>query len=378
MTAVPDGLLDWARLPGPTKVLDRTRRRLEAGGSIAGSPLPVSLTPAERRDVGRLLGSAWELSQRAVPLRQLAERIEELGTDLPSLLTALHGPLVDRPAERAARRSAAQMERRAAAEELRAAGLPDDVINGWMSAAALPAAGSGRLHRLASQAAAVLRTLPAPGDTTLLAVLAADALDDPHALDRDTRLGATVLRLAHRGELPDSARREAEAWRAAWEHLGVVCDELSSRVLVLNLDLRGDAAATHLTGAAGAEPVWLTWRSLRGTFTSPATDVYVCENPAVLAAAADRLGVSSRPLICTNGRPTCAARRLIAVLAAAGVRLWIRADDDPAGQQIVNEVHMIAPAAQLWRYERRDATDGQRRYEEQDLPLLLADLTASD
>ncbi len=52
---------------------------------------------------------------------------------------------------------------------------------------------------------------------------------------------------------------------------------VSSRVLVLNLVLHGEAAACRLTGAAGPEPLWLTWRSLSGPFGCDAPDVHVCE-----------------------------------------------------------------------------------------------------
>lgn len=56
---------------------------------------------------------------------------------------------------------------------------------------------------------------------------------------------------------------DAEGWRGVWEELGVVCDELSSRVLVHNLLLTGIAGACRLTTAADGEPIWLTWRAHR-------------------------------------------------------------------------------------------------------------------
>src|SRR5207247_4140141 len=87
--AVTDpGLLEWARLPGPAKVLEATRRRLEAGHGMAGRPLRVSLTSAERDQVGRLLGTSWVLSGRQVGAKALAEAVASLGTDLETLLTS--------------------------------------------------------------------------------------------------------------------------------------------------------------------------------------------------------------------------------------------------------------------------------------------------
>lgn len=374
MTAdLPSTLLDWAQLPGPAKVLTAVRRRLEAGHGRNGAPLRIVLTQSERDEVGRLLGITWALSTRGIRIHLLAEAISQVGSDLDALLRALHGPLGDRPAERALARAAAEAERDQAARELTRAGVADTVVEAWLASRGLPKAGTGILRQLAADVASVLNHLPATNETVLLSVLAVTALNDTHALDRGSRTAAAVLRIA--APLTDDSRQsEAEAWRSAWERLGVVCDELSSRVLVLNLPLHGRAAACRLTNAAAGEPLWLTWRCLTRTFTTYEPDIYVCENPTVVAAAANSLGPRCRPLICTNGRPSCATRRLIAGLAADGATMWIRADDDPVGHQIVDELVSIAPGARLWRYDPRIPADGQARYEEQDLDLLLADL----
>jgi len=147
---------------------------------------------------------------------------------------------------------------------------------------------------------------------------------------------------------------------------------VSSRVLVLNLLLEGDAACVPLSHAAGAEPLWLTLRSLSGVFQTDAADIYVCENPSVLIAAADALGARSRPLICTNGRPSAAAVRLLTRLAETGASLHVRADDDTVGQEIVKALRTSIPSTQLWRYDQRPPATP--RYEEQDLEALLRDL----
>lgn len=359
------GLLEWACLPGPAKVLAAARQRLEAGHGLAGSPIRVVLTAAERDQVGRLLGTSWVLSGRPVGPRALAGAVATLGAELETLLISLGGPVRNRSAERAASRHDAQEERSLAAAELAAAGVTPEAAADWTARRGLPRAGGGQLLELAGQCAAVWRELPAAGSTVLLAVLAADALGDPHALDRGKTAALGVLRL-----LGHDAPATAEAWRAAWEDRGVVCDPVSSRVLVLNLPLAGDAACCRLTQAADTEPLWLTWRSLSGTFRAPAPDVYVCENPSVLAAAADQ--PVTLPLVCTNGRPSAATRRLLTTLAAAGTTLHVRADDDRAGQEIVSGLTAVLPGARLWRYILRPPAEP--RYEEQDLELLLGDL----
>jgi uncharacterized protein (TIGR02679 family) len=141
----------------------------------------------------------------------------------------------------------------------------------------------------------------------------------------------------------------------AWDEHGIDCDPVSSRVLVLNLPLEGDVPCARLAQAAGSEPLWLTLRSLTGSFRMavPASDVYVCENPSVLIAAADQLGRSSRPLVCTNGRPSAAPLRLLTGLAEGGTSIHVRADDDTAGQAIVVTVRGAIPDAELWRFEAR-------------------------
>jgi uncharacterized protein (TIGR02679 family) len=361
-------LLAWAGLPGPQKVLAAARRRLEAGHGLDGSPLRVDLTPDERAEVGRLLGTAWVRSGRAVGARALDRAVGSLGADVADLLAATGGPVHDLRADRAASRQEALAERELAAQALADADVPADAITAWLSRRGLPAAGHGQLLDLATRCAQVWRLLPTPdGGRMLLTVLAASALDDPHALDRGSPVATALLRLLGH-EAPDSA----EGWRLTWDEHGIDCDPVSSRVLAMNLRLRGNAACVRLTEAAGPEPLWLTWRSLTGIFRAEDPDVFVCENPSVLIAAADELGSKGLPLVCTNGRPSAAAMRLLTELAAAGAVLHVRADDDPAGQEIVAGIMKAIPSARLWRFTLRDPPAS--RYEEQDIDVLLRDL----
>ena len=103
--------------------------------------------------------------------------------------------------------------------------------------------------------------------------------------------------------------------------------------------------------------------------------MYVCENPSVLIAAADVIGESSRPLVCTNGRPSVPTLRMLAQLTAGGTTLHVRADDDVSGQEIVAGLRASIPNARLWRYTLRPPDTP--RYEEQDLDMLLHDLDRS-
>jgi len=363
-----EALLAWAALPGPQKVLAAARRRLEAGHGLSGSPLRVDLTPDERAEVGRLLGTTWVRSGRAVGARALDRAVGSLGTDVAELLASTGGRVQDLRADRATVRQKAATERELAAQALADSGVPSDAITAWLSRRGLPAAGRGQLLDLAARCGKVWQLLPmAGGGRLLLTVLAASALDDPHALDRNSPVATGLLRLLGH-EPPDSA----EAWRLAWDSHGIDCDPVSSRVLVLNLRLHGDASCVRLTEAAGPEPLWLTWRSLSGEFRARDPEVFVCENPSVLIAAADELGPRGLSLVCTNGRPSAAAMRLLIQLAATGAALHVRADDDPAGQEIVAGIMKAIPGAGLWRFDLRAPLTS--RYEEQDIDMLLRDL----
>ena len=77
----------------------------------------------------------------------------------------------------------------------------------------------------------------------------------------------------------------------------------------------------------------------------------MCENPAVLRAAAARLGPRSAPLVCSEGVPSTACWRLLG--AAAGTDVLWRNDFDWAGLRITGAaVHRVA--ARPWRMGEAD------------------------
>ncbi|MCY7316445.1 MAG: DUF2399 domain-containing protein [Rubrivivax sp.] len=76
--------------------------------------------------------------------------------------------------------------------------------------------------------------------------------------------------------------------------------------------------------------------------------VFVCENPKLVAIAADWLGVRCAALVCTDGMPAAAQRTLLTQLAQAGARLRHHGDVYWPGVQIAN--HVIATwGATPWR-----------------------------
>lgn len=230
-------------------------------------------------------------------------------------------------------------------------------------------AGLGLLRRLARRdaglastlcrgAEAVLRRLPAHGITR--AQLAAETLGDAHALDAGQPVASLVLAARRRQgasqrretdgeaerELEADPQRSAERTRALWAAAGVLVNELARPALFLNIAVKGRA------NERSGEPAYLSLRALLRA--PPAWDVagrtvYVCENPNVVAIAADRLGARCAPLASTDGMPAAAQRTLLAQLAEAGARFRYHGDFDWPGVRIANHV-MREHGATPWRF----------------------------
>lgn len=372
--SVPAHILAWAGQPGPAKVIAAARSRAERGRLGPRARLDVELGADERRQVGRMIDVGWAASGKPVTIAQLRRGLAVHRATLEDLLVAVGGPLRDLPAERRAAKEAKADDRGRGLDTLRklGGGVDEAVLQRCLVGAASWAERSGEI-------AAVIRHLDdraaAHEMPVRLPVLAAQLFRDAHALDRTEGLGRAVARFLA-GRMIDAEGwmdpvGDAAWWHRAWESGGVVCDGVSSQVLVLNLPLTGDGPAAALTGIPG-EPVWLTLRALLQPFTlaDGVPTVFVCENPAIVEAAADHYGHRSQPLVCTFGVPNLATMTLLGALAGA-TTLKVRADGDAVGWRIVERL-LAFPGAQPWRMP-----EGFDRYEEEVLDDLLADLAPS-
>ena len=128
----------------------------------------------------------------------------------------------------------------------------------------------------------------------------------------------------------------------------------------MNLRLAGDGPlpVTLAVNADHGIPVRLTLDQLQryldgtvppSTFAGP---VFVCENPSVVEAAAERLGAAASPLVSLEGRPSVAATRLVAHLIGGGCELRYHGDFDWPGLAIAAEV--IRSGAVPWRMRTGD------------------------
>lgn len=340
------------------------RARLERNGVAVGAHVLRlrDLDLPARDGIAGLLGRA-RTTDGPVTVRldalDAALRRSAVAAGLLEVLEALGGPVHDR---RAARALAAD-EREALWARLRAHPVArrDARVGAWLdqvrrSGTATRAAGGGDgdVEALVARALDVLGRLPADG--VQLARLAADVTGDSHALDRNRPLGSLAVHaiaFVEGGAVPSSAA----GWRRLWGDAGVVCDDLSCDVLVLNLPLLGDDPLARITreGAGSGEPLRLTLRQLaRGPLTvAGEVGVFVCENPVVVAHAADRLGAASAPLVCVDGIPNTAARRLLTELRGAGASLRYHGDFDWGGLRI-GSIVIGQLGAQPWRFGATD------------------------
>ncbi len=403
--------LDELRRPEWKRLLTAARRRLERDGwSLDGAIGLTAPDEAERRVVIGITGQyrPETVKRLTVSLADLDAALHDThGTGLIAVLAVLDGPLRDRPAERRAE-SEQRAELRAALDRGRYTAEP------WYRAWAEQIGADGTLTRLLRRgdghlvgwAVTVLDRLPADGKELLpLPVLAERATGDTKALIPGSPLATLVVRaLALRAAVEPPRDRDGQ--RLLWERFGAVADDLASQVLVLNVRARQDyVVAGWLDDAADfGIPFRLTLHQLTvDPLTPTAPEIFVCENPAVLRAAAAELAEHSAPLICTEGVPSAACRRLLDSAVKAGAGLRVRADFDWAGLRIAGSL-LEAERATPWRMSAVDyrtalaqgdstplagspaaspwepalaaeiAGQGRAVMEERLLPLLLADL----
>lgn len=314
----------------------------------------TELTDAQMAAVCSLLGRRRPAGTRLrVDVEQLdvALRAGPHGLGVVGVLETIGGPLCDRRGERVAA-SGARDELWELVGDHPVAGRDD--VSGWIDSLRP----RGRLTRLgvtapdqtvttALDVVAALddrrqrRLRPCP-----LPVVAAELTGDAHGLDDDRVIGRIVADAVV--TMSQQASRHD-----AWATFGVDLDPVNSSALTLGLP--GPCGTILDVAHRSGEPLRLTARMLRSL---PFADldglvVSVCENPAVVAVAADEIGPSCLPLVCTDGMPKTVSSSVIARLIRAGATVRAHADFDVGGVAIVGHlvrVHGVAP----WRFGRDD------------------------
>ena len=333
----PDRLRALLGGPELAWLVDRLARRVRQDQVLTGRVRLSTPDPDQIDAVARLTGRYGRGEGASVDLDALGLQLAEAGVvgALREAVEILRGPLEGR-AEAAAREAAAweaafEAARDPGWDELHRSGLVRRLAGGDPVVA-------GALVR---DTEAVLAALPAQG-SPLQAIAARTG--DAHALDPGRPVGTLALRLVCARTGLEPADR-----RGAWAAVGVELDPLSASVLVCGLRAVGGGLVARLLGACAeaGEPCRLTLRQLRGGIEIDGREVFVCENPAVVVAAADHLGDRCRPLVCVEGQPGSAAW---AVLDAVGPRARYHGDFDWPGLRICADV-LARTGGQPWRFD---------------------------
>lgn len=328
---------------GLARLLAEARNKFEAVGGAGGRITLSALHPHE----ALAIDSLWKPSARRRPrrgqdfscsLRDLdASLVATFGLTLEEVLRRTGGPLRLRPAERSDRR------KRSAEfwDELLSHRLCQRMpaVREWLEQ--LRSTGALGAQPNASARGDVLRVCLDLGDTLPRdppierSTFANEALGDPHALDDGTSVGRWLIALlaareGSRGRLPAGERR------TLLQRFGVLCDPASATVLTLGLRPVGDSRLEQaLRLLAGGHVVLTLGQLSRATLRfEPRLCVRLCENPAVVLRAEDRLGAAASPLVCTGGWPGSAVCALLEALRSAGARLEHHGDFDWEGLAI--------------------------------------------
>ena len=360
--------------PGPRRFGQLAAHEAEALQGLSGSP------PRPSRSL-------------LIDLAALGQRLQAagLGDSLREALEALDGPLVsqhERASQAATWASLAQQASHPALRALLAQARPLGLLK------RLAGSDPATAQSLCQRASQVLQALPAPGLPR--ARLAATCLGDAHALDPGQPVATLVLAVLRQAVGADATKgaeqtdgidgperaEEAEgaqtaaardgaidpdSQRSLWASQGVAVNELARPALSLNLPWP-EAEAT------AGEP---HYASLRRLLRQPphwrhsavaGRNIFVCENPNLLALAADTLGAGCAPLVCTDGMPAAAQRTLLQQLRAAGAVLHYHGDFDWPGLGIGNHV-MRSLAAQPWRFGAEDYVQALAELPDQNAPL---------
>jgi len=325
--------------------------RLCRGGATERSVVTVHGASADtRRAVDRLLGRVSSNGRVSVRLAELDAALCRAGTDKTAVVTAAVGPVIDRAEHRAAAVAAAgsawaEIRSHPTAHEAPVAAWLDGVQAG------------GRLDRVGGAekvlaALDVLAVLPVADEPVGRPVLAATVLGKEHALDDGKPVGRLVVAgLAARLGMPVPTTAADRA--ALWASAGVALDAVSTPALTLGLRPTAHGPLTEAAGcwADGGVPLPIPAAAIAAERWSvpEGTEVFVCENPSVVEAAAAKFGAAAPPLVCVSGMPGRAVSALLVSLADEDrARLRYHGDFGAGGIAIANLIigrHCAAP----WR-----------------------------
>ena len=330
--------------PGLARLLAAAREKFEALGDAGGRITLDALQPHEAMAIDAL----WKPSARRRPrrgkdfpcsLRDLdASLVATFGLTLEEVLRRTGGPLRLRPLERSERIQRSD----AFWTEALAHPLCQREATLWEWVQRLRSSGALGSHPFATDRGRTLAVSLDLGDKLPRrppierSTFANDMLGDPHALDDGSAVGdRLVSQLAARDGLA-GAKLTAGERRALLRRFGVLCDPASASVLTLGLRPVGDSPIERALRLLAGGHVVLTLGQLSRMPLQFEAGLLIrlCENPAVVLRAEDRLGAAASPLVCTGGWPGSAVCTLLDMLRTAGARFEHHGDFDWEGVAI--------------------------------------------
>jgi uncharacterized protein (TIGR02679 family) len=334
--------------PELARLVDRLQARFERGTDNDTITLSAPNLD-ERKAIANLLGRPVS---RGRSIRLAIADLEqiilqgELAPSLRAVVELLRGPLRDLSGEKATLERKWQKVFENVAEEAAQLGA-DEWLDRLRKDGVLKRLSNSKPKLAATllhQTLAVLRQLPGRGQT--LSTLAANTLGDAHGLDTGRPVATLVKRAIEQSTFLSREGDQHESDRELWAGVGILIGgAITSTVLVLNLPVgegSGSFSAKTINLAKHhGEPLWLTLRQLvRETppWRVEKRTIRICENPAIIAEAADRLGIHSPPLVCTCGQPGAAVNHLLRQLHNTGAKLAYHGDYDWPGITIANGI----------------------------------------
>ena len=365
MSVNPDGDLESLNralgTPETAWLVARTRARLESTGQVGGFVTKTVSSGAERTAAAKLLGQPVRAGTSvSVSLDALDRALRRSGIwpgGLASAIVALTGNVAN-PAVRSAEQSAW----RQANHDLRVLAEGRGVLRPWVDTVvrtgALKGAVSepGEVLSLTDALVAIADALPAGSES--LSDFALRVTGDARALDRFMPLGTLAAGLAAQlgGSTSEATPGSARWHRDSWTCVGVEVDDLSSTVITLGLPGGSSTPTARVlaTMAAADQPVVLTLRQLSDHAVGHIpTEVFVCENPSLVSAAADLRGARGAALVCLSGSSSGAGVMLLQGLARGGAALRYHGDFDWEGIGIATNLARHV-AWEPWRFASAD------------------------
>lgn len=387
-----------ALVPLVDRMVQRVRRGMPLTGAVSIRTADPDVRAAIAALLGRPIGAGVSVSVRLEEVDRVV-RATDAAPDLLTAVTVLRGPIPVTAdvaeADRERWERVVEPAVRFGAEHPDMAHVLELLIgSGRLRAGGRSADAAAQLVR---DLVRVLEALPASGQS--ISAFSAIVLDSAHALDRGP------LRSLVETVLDETVGSGGDRMDDRWAMVGIAPDATASTVLVhaLRFDRLSPAGRVADDLAQLGRPHLLTLGQLVDGATAVADQVFVCENPSVITAAADRFGAGCRPIVCVRGQPSAATQRLLVQLADVGATLRYHGDFDWGGVRIANRI-MAMTGAEPWRFRSGDLlagpaagaplagtrieaswdvalaaaieTRGMRLEEEQVLETLLQDLVA--